>query len=160
MRKRSNYRPRPVLVNPVAYVIESNRPAAENPDAIMVLKIRNHAALTALVRGRATRPDIDVLTSVSNMTEALHYFGFGEDYREVCIGGREAILGVVHRAATIGRFTPTGPEIQKLNLLMELHDAQLEVVTVRDVERAMQRVHKLLADPHHAVRMPTKGIPR
>lgn len=160
MRKRSKYKPRPVLVNPVAYVIESNRPATENPDAIMVLKIRNHAALAALVQGRATRADLDVLTAVSNITEALHQLGFGGDYRDVCIDGREAIIGVVHRAATIGRFTPTGPEIQKLNQLMELHDAQLEIVTVRDVERAMQLVRKLLANPQHTVRMPTKGIPR
>jgi hypothetical protein len=160
MRKRSKYRPRPVLVNPVAYVIESNQPATGNPDAIMVLRIRNHAALEALVRGRATRADLDVLTAVSNITEALHQLGFGGDYRDVCVDGREAILGVVYRAATIGRFTPTGLEIQKLNLLMELHDAQLEIVTVRDVERAMQRVHKLLANPQNVVRMPAKGLPK
>lgn len=160
MRKRSKYKPRPVLANPLAYVIESNRPAAENREALTVLRIRNHAALASLVQGRATRADLDVLTSVSNVTEALVQLGFGQDYADVCVGGREALISIVQRATSIGRFTPTGPEMQKLNLLMELHDAQLEIVTVRDVERAVQLVAKLLSTPGQVVRMPAEGLPK
>lgn len=159
MRKRSKYRPRHVIADPLNYVLASNRPVMENTDAILVLKTRNHGALAALVQGKAKRDDMNVLTAMSNITEALLRLGFGEDYAEVCVQGRMALIGIIHRAVEIGRYTPTGPEIQQLNTLMELHDAQLEVTTVRDVEQALAKVTKLLASPKQTIQLPTKGLP-
>lgn len=138
MRKRSKYRPRPTLVNPVGYVIESLKPVTYHDDYLIDLKIKNSEAMVALMRGNATRDDLDMLIAMSNITEALYQLGFGSEYKDVAIDGREAILKIVHRAIEHKRFTPTGPEIQALNLLMELHDAQMDVITIKDMERALQ----------------------
>lgn len=138
MRKRSKYRPRPTLVNPVGYVIESLKPVTYHDDYLIDLKIKNSEAMVALMRGNATHDDLDILIAMSNITEALYQLGFGSDYKDVAVDGREAIMKIVYRALEHKRFTPTGPEIQALNLLMELHDAQMDVITIKDMERALQ----------------------
>jgi hypothetical protein len=138
MRKRSKYRPKAALVNPVAYVIESLKPVAFHESYLIDLKIKNSEAMVALLRGNATHDDLDLLVAMSNVTEALYQLGFGEDYKDVAIDGREAILRIVYRAVERKRFIPTGPEIQALNRLMELHDAQMDVITIKDMERALQ----------------------
>lgn len=140
MRKRSKYRPKPVLQNPLGYVLESLKPVASHDDYLVDLKIKNSASMVALMQGHATKFDIDILIAMSNVTEALHQMGFGKEYQDVCVGGRAAILSIVHRAGKHHRFTPTGPEIQLLNLLMELHDAQMDVITIRDMEKALALV--------------------
>jgi len=138
MRKRSKYRPKPTLVNPVGYVIESLKPVTFHENYLIDLKIKNSEAMVALLRGNATHDDLDLLVAMSNVTEALYQLGFGEDYKDVAIDGREAILKIVYRAVEHKRFTPTGPEIQALNRLMELHDAQMDVITIKDMERALK----------------------
>jgi len=140
MRKRSKYRPKPVLVNPLGYVIESMTPVTKHENFLLDLKIKNSESMVALMQGRATKADMDILIAMSNVTEALHQMGFGAEYQDVCVGGRIAILKIIDRARQHGRFTPTGPEIQLLNLLMELHDAQMDVITVRDIEKALALV--------------------
>jgi hypothetical protein len=138
MRKRSKYRPKPVLANPVGYVIESFTPVTFYESYLIDLKIKNSGAMVALLRGNATHDDLSLLVAMSNVTEALYQLGFGEDYKDVAIDGREAILQIAHRAVKHQKFTPTGPEIQSLNRLMELHDAQMDVITIKDMERALQ----------------------
>jgi len=140
MRKRSKYRPKPVLVNPLGYVIESMTPVTKHDNFLLDLKIKNSESMVSLMQGRAVKADMDILIAMSNVTEALHQMGFGAEYKDVCIDGRFAILKIIDRARQHGRFTPTGPEIQTLNLLMELHDAQMDVITVRDIEKALALV--------------------
>lgn len=140
MRKRSKYRPKPVLVNPLGYVIESMTPVTRHDNFPIDLKIKNSEAMVSLMQGRAAKADMDILISMSNVTEALQQMGFGKEYQDVCVDGRFAILKIIDRAQQHGRFTPTGPEIQLLNLLMELHDAQMDVITVRDIEKALALV--------------------
>jgi hypothetical protein len=137
MRKRSKYRPKGIIANPVAYVLESLVPVAKHESYLLDLKIKNSDAMRCLLRGEATRMDLDTLIAMSNITEALYQLGFGREYGEVCVGGREALIGIAHRAVQHGRFVPTGPEIAKLNLLMDLHDAQMDVITIKDMERAL-----------------------
>ena len=140
MRKRSKYRPKPVLQNPLGYVIESMTPVTKHENFLLDLKIKNSESMVSLMQGRAIKADMDILIAMSNVTEALQQMGFGKDYQDVCVDGRFAILKIIERARQHGRFTPTGPEIQLLNLLMELHDAQMDVITVRDIEKALALV--------------------
>lgn len=142
MRKRSKYKPRAVLVNPVAYVVESVKPVSQHENYLLDLKIKNHGAMAALTRGQATRADMDLLIAMSNMIEALWTLGFGKDYEAVMIEGQAALIAVGRRGATTGRFILRAEEMAALNLLMELHDAQMEVVTVGDIERGITVIRK------------------
>lgn len=154
MRKRSKYRPRSVLANPVGFVLEGLSPVRSHETYLLDLKIKNSGAMHALLRGNATKDDMTTLIAMSNITEALHRLGFGAEYGEACIGGREALIGISLRAKEHGRFTPTGPEITKLNTLMELHDAQMEVINLNDMNKALAFARKLLSNPAHVTRLP------
>ena len=142
MRKRSKYRPKPMLVNPLGYVLESMKPVAYHDQYLIDLKIKNNQAMVALLQGKATYDDMDMLIAMSNVTEALCQLGFGDEHKSITVDGREAIIGIVHRSTNIKRFTPTGLEIQALNLLMELHDAQMDVVTLKDMDAAIALVRE------------------
>lgn len=142
MRKRSKYRPKPIFRNPVAYVLESMTPMAQHGDELMTLKIKNHQALTALTRGEATRADIDILIGALNIAEALYRLGFGREYQDVVAQGHAALRSVGSRGALSNKFILTGPEMTALNLIMELHDAQLDLCVVQDIEKALAIVDK------------------
>ena len=142
MKKRSKYRPKGVLINPLAYVLESLKPVKDHDSYLIDLKIKNHAAMEVLTKGRAMRADMDILISMVNVVEALYRLGFGEDYGDVVQQGLDALHEVGSRGAKTGRFILKAHEMSHLNLVMELHDAQMEVITVKDMEKAVDIVNK------------------
>lgn len=137
MRKRSKYRPRAVLANPLGYVLESMTPIAAMNKYFIDLKIKNHLAMANLTKGEAKRDDIDTLVAAVNMTEALYRLGFGRDYADVVKEGLASLRAVGKRGIETGRFVLKSAEMNALNLAMELHDAQLETITLRDMEKAI-----------------------
>lgn len=140
MRKRSKYRPKPVLRNPLGYVLESMTPVAKHDDHLINLKLKNHSSMVQLTQGLATKEDIDRLINSANMTEALYRLGFGVEYKGVITVGVEALLAVARRGAESGRFILRASEMSALNDLMELHDAQMEVITIKDMEKGIALV--------------------
>jgi 5-formyltetrahydrofolate cyclo-ligase len=142
MKKRSKYRPKGVLINPVAYVLESFRPVKDHDSYLIDLKIKNHAAMEALTKGHASRSDMDVLISMVNVCEALYRLGFGEDYGDVVQEGLDALHDVGGRGVKTGRFILKAHEMSHLNLVMELHDAQMEIITIKDMEKVVDMVNK------------------
>ena len=92
----------------------------------------------ALMRGSAVKGDMDTLIAMSNIVEALYQLGFGAEYKDVAIDGREALLQIIHRAVEIKRFVSTAEQVKALQDLMELHDAQMDVITIKDMERALE----------------------
>lgn len=145
MRKRSKYRPKPVLVNPVGYVIESLTPVSKHGSMLTDLRIGNHAAMASLTQGKAVKSDIDTLIQAVNMTEAIYRLGFGAEYNELIVRGLAALRAVGSRGANTGKFILRAEEMTALNEIMELHDAQLEAVTLKDMEKAIEIVRKDLA---------------
>ena len=141
MRKRSKYRPRDKLVNPVAYVIEGLTPVKEHDSYLMDLKIKNHGAMTALTQGQADRGQIDFLINMSNNAEALCIMGFKQEYVELIIEGSDALLEVGRRGANTGSFVLRAEEMNAINLLMQIHDEQMDLITVRQIEKAIEIVN-------------------
>lgn len=142
MKKRSKYRPKGVLINPLAYVLESLKPVKSHDSYLIDLKIRNHGAMEALTKGQATRADMDVLVNMVNVAEALYRLGFGDDYGDVVQQGLDALHDVGKRGLQTGRFILKAHEMSHLNHVMELHDAQMDVITVKDMEKAVDIVNK------------------
>lgn len=135
----------------MGFVTERITPITKHESYLIDLQLKNSQAMAALLQGRATKRDMDTLIAMSNIVEALQRNGFGTDYTDVAVDGREAILKIVWRAVDKLRFVPTGPEINALNLLMELHDAQMEIITVQDMEAAIALAKKLIRDKHAAM---------
>jgi len=75
MRKKSKYKPKGVRLDAVNWVLAGMKPVASVGDAIVVLKAKNHSALTEVVQGRGNRDQIDVLIAALNMCEAYAVHG-------------------------------------------------------------------------------------
>ena len=141
MRKcRKKYKPKGVIVDTMSWVKSGMKPVAETGDAITVLKLRNHGAMAALTKGQATRQDLDILISCLNITEAYWRMGIGYEYKEIVNAGLAALRSVGKRGLESGKFILKADEMAALNEAMELHDAQLELSTVKEMERALDIV--------------------
>jgi hypothetical protein len=140
MRKRSKYRPKPVLQNPLGYVLESMTPVSQHESFLVDVKIKAHMALLNLTQGKAVREDIDTLIQAVNVVEALYRMGFGTEYGDAMRNGLDALHSVGVRGAKSNRFILRSEEMKALNTIMELHDAQLEVITLKDMEKAYKLV--------------------
>lgn len=148
MRKKSSYRPRPKLVNPVAYVIEGLTPVKDHDSYLIDLKIKNHGAMTALTRGQSDKDQIEFLINMSNTAEALCRMGFKQEYIELVRDGANALLEVGRRGAKTGSFVLKAEEMNALNLLLQINDEQMELVTVKDIEKVNEIVLKDLTSKH------------
>lgn len=159
MRKRSKYRPKGVRLDTIGYVMESLKPVAKHESYLLDLKIKNSEAMVALMRGSAVKGDMDTLIAMSNIVEALYQLGFGAEYKDVAIDGREALLQIIYRAVTTKRFVPTAEQIKALQELMELHDAQMDVITIKDMERALAFANTQFANKKMTVLPKLEGVP-
>lgn len=143
-RPRKAYKPRAKLIDPVTYVTAGFKYLDEVGDELVTLRIKNHSALAAMTQGRATSADFNMLVSALNVTEALMMQELGAQYSPVLKAGQDALTAIGHRCRSIGRFVLRAEEMTALNLAMEVHDAQLDVCTVAQIERAIINVRNTI----------------
>jgi hypothetical protein len=142
-RKKSKYKPKGVRLDATTWVINGFRNISETGDAVLHLKIKNHESLECLRKGEATRLDIDAIISAFNMAEALARMKIGEDYAAEIKAGQDALLAVAKRGVSRDdRFVLKAEELTAINLVLEIHDAQLEITTIGELEKAMDIVMK------------------
>jgi hypothetical protein len=83
-----------------------------------------------------------VLIAALNMCEAYAIHGFGEDWKQEIKEGQDALYSMAKRGLDKGKFLFTGPEMQAVNLAMDIHDAQLEASSVAMMEKMIDFVTK------------------
>lgn len=139
MRKRSSYRPKPQLPNPVAWIINGFKPISQA--GIVNVQIKNHNAIDALRKGIADREDMDTIIEALNIAEALQRLGIGDEYKDELRSAQDALYAVSRRGIDREyRFVLKAQELAAINLGMEIHDAQIEVTTIEQMEKAMNIV--------------------
>jgi hypothetical protein len=141
VRKKSKYKPKGIRTDAVNWVLAGLKPFA-SVDVSTNLRIKNHDAMDTLRRGDATRADIDVLIGTFNMCEAYMRLRpeLGADWADEIKAGLDALHAVGKRGVESGRFILKASELVAMNLVMEIHDAQLDNTTVKDMELAMDIV--------------------
>ena len=145
MKKRSKYRPRVVLQNPLDFVLSGFKPVRDLPGIYIDVQLKNRAALEQVRKGNATREDIDMLIGAFNITEALAIMGKGHDWLEEIQQGQDALLQLSRRGVANGmRFIMTAKQWEALKLVMDLHEEQLAHATVHDIEKAHDHVLAVL----------------
>ena len=146
-RKKSKYKPKGVIMNPIAYVMSGLVPMANLKDQLIALQLKNHLALEALRTGQAVKEDLDTLINAFNITEALAKQKIGHEYQKEIRDAQDALFTCARRGVERGySFVMTGPEIKAINFVMELHDEQLHVATVKDIEIAVNYVNKCIVN--------------
>jgi hypothetical protein len=142
MRKKSKYKPKGVRLDTVSWVLSGMKPFTSVSLAVDI-RIKNHVAIEQLRLGQADKENIDILIGAFNMMEGFGRMGIGTDWAEEIRAGQDALLSVAKRGVQRDmRFVATGPELKAINLAMEIHDAQLDVCTVRQLEQALDIVQE------------------
>jgi hypothetical protein len=139
MRKKSKYKPRHVRTDNLNWILAGMKKVGTLPTAGIALKLKNHEALESILRGQGTKHDVDVLINAVNMAEALIRIrdDLGADWATEIKAAQDAIYTMGKRGVERGSFAFTGPEMTALKLVMDVHDAQLDDCTVKEMERAL-----------------------
>jgi hypothetical protein len=141
-KPRKRYRPKPVLVDPVAFAVEAVTPLTELDTYVLNWKLRNTLAFGELLKGRASKTDLDTIASARNICEALIVTLKGKDVDGTLARSAVALIDICARANQ-GKGTATkAPELQAIRDLMSLHDELLEAVTVGQFEAALAYARK------------------
>ena len=142
MRKKSKYKPKGVRLDVMTWVQSGLKPFTSVSLAVDI-RIKNHVAIEQLRLGQADKENIDILIGAFNMMEGFGRMGIGNDWQPEIREGQDSLLSVAKRGVKNNmRFVATGPELKAINLAMEIHDAQLDVCTVRQLEQALDIVQE------------------
>lgn len=142
MRKKSNYKPKGVRLDAVNWVLSGLKQVSSVGDALLILKSKNHLALSEIVQGKGTKEQIDTLIAALNMCEAYAVHGKGSDWNVEIRQAQDALYEMAMRGIDLERFVFRGPEMQSVNLAIEVHDAQLDQSTVQELEKMTDFVVK------------------
>lgn len=143
-RPAKKYKPRPMMVNPVDYVVSGFKPIA--PGSAVKLKLINHSAMLSLTNGTATKTDWDYICTALNVAVVLAEHGVGDDYFDDIKTAMMAHAACGKRYYNGGRFGYTGEQLTAVNKALEVHDAQVDIATVAEMEKAHMEVARRLAD--------------
>lgn len=139
MRKKSKYKPKGVRLDNLTHIVSGMKKVGSLQSAGVLLKIKNHEALDTLLTGNATREHVDILIAAVNMSEALIRVrdDLGIDWANEIKAAQDAIYTMSKRGLEKNRFIFTGPEMTAVKLAMDIHDAQLDGCTVKEMEQAL-----------------------
>lgn len=116
------------------------------------LSLPIHLALEALRRGQATAEDFDGLAVVANVCliraehidKAARKAGRLHSEADLMVPviqrAQDALLTLKARALRTGRLVPTGPELQEIATVVDIHDQLLALSTPRQMQQAMREV--------------------
>lgn len=143
--------------NRVGIAIEFARPISEQDDWLSRIKTLNHGAMVAMLAGSATKEDLRDVIAAYNIARSLLLAGFGVEHHDVIIQSADAIEALAKRFTKHGKYILTGQEITALNTLLDLHDAQMSIATVGDIERAIASARAEF-ESGKCLRLPSKYI--
>ena len=147
MKKRSKYRPKGVILDTLTYVKSGLVPMVNLKDQLIALQLKNHLALEALRTGKAIKEDIDTIINAFNISEALAKQDIGQDYKAEIKEAQDALYECAKRGVERNySFVMKGTEIKAINFVMQLHDEQLQIATVKDLELATNYVRKCIVN--------------
>lgn len=142
-RKRSTYRPRSVIQDVMGYIKQGHEPVSSDPDTYMRIKARMHGAIVALNADTADVHDLNTLISVSNIATGYKNIDLGRDYEQEIRIGAHAVAAVRERLVKWKKVQATQAEREAISLLVDICDAQIDVSTRADFEKARAIVKRM-----------------
>lgn len=131
--------------------IWGNVPFSEADQTELSLPV--HLCLEALRTGRATEVDFDTLALIANVCliraemidKAARKRGRLHDPEAqlmvpVIQRAQDALLTLKARAMHTGRFVATGPELQEITTVVDIHDQLLALSTPRQMKQALREI--------------------
>lgn len=145
MRKRSNYRPRPVMTDPLALVTPPSKPEREQ------MMLRLYTALHAVAAGSQPGEDewrdlADVVNTLETL--ALHRKKISaQDVMPIVHRATEAMVMAAKRYPATGAIRLDGQGLQALRDALAIFESCMETLSAREMQLAgletAQRVRQL-----------------
>lgn len=160
-KPRKKYRPR-MEINTIAYVTE--RLSRPTPEAMQRTRGLNHNAVNALVHDKGTRDYWDMLNNAINLSlvlaEATQIGGYGYEHWGEINEAQKALGNIGHRFLKWGKWQVIDAEEALLMRFLDIHHAQIEAATIRDIYLAQQEVYKRIRNPKrsHSVKDQTHAF--
>lgn len=133
-RKRAH---RPVRhINPLHF-IEGQQLASDNaPGQVTNWSLRGELAFDAVLKGAATKEDVCNLIAVQAIVASFVMGGVGTEHEAIVKASKTAIDALQKRHASTGSSAINYQERNAITDLLALHDAMMEIATVRMIEQA------------------------
>lgn len=106
------------------------------------------SALDALAHGQATDIDVNNLAMISNLSMILCERGIGGNVLDDVIEAQCAVVEIQQRQARTGRIGASGPGLQALRDLVDIHEQQLEAAPMGEVRAAISTMRNRMAAGH------------
>lgn len=145
MRKRSSYRPKPVIADMLSWIKQGDLPLAAAHETMTRVQVANHSAMDSLIKGKGTGADIVALGHMLITAKALAKHNLGRDWLPELSEARAALDALTLRK---GNFVMRATEITALNLALEIHDEQLRNCTVKQLEDAIKAAKNAIRCNH------------
>lgn len=131
------------VANPMAMYAALNRVSMvkDAGDDNVRMRIVSHDAMDLLRQGKATRVHFQAIVDASNMAETLaRQHNLGRDWLPEIDEAQECIRTLAQRGKEIGRYVLKSNELNALNLLMQIHDSQLDACSVHTLGKAVEQI--------------------
>lgn len=149
MKKRNKaYRPRQVIPDVMQYVKTGMAPLSVAATVLNRVQVANHGAMDSLTKGKGTRQDTITLGHMLITAKALAKHSIGRDWLPELEEAEAALKAVQARG---GRYVMRAAEITALNLALEVHDAQLDGCTVKQMEDAITAAKDAILHNHEVL---------
>lgn len=147
-KPRKKYRPKPILKDPVGEAIKLINPAKqEHATSIQIIV---HDAMARLTKGVGTPHDWQTVADAINVTIVLCEKGYAPpEWMPDILAARDAMKAARDRHKSGKALLFKGEEIQLVNEALLVHDQQIEVALLKDVEWALKDVSQRASTPTH-----------
>lgn len=156
-KPKKKYRPRPIIQDPIRYVTALVRPAPEA--ARLKTKIGIHLAMTNITKGEGTKDDWQEVANALNLSVILAEMGYGKDYVPLIVEAQGSMVLVRDRLKATGKAILRGVEMRAINEALAVHDEQIDLATVKDIEKALFAIEKALAQGNFVKVLPDAPSP-
>jgi hypothetical protein len=142
MRKRSKYRSKPIVVNPIAYAIAGARPVDD--EKRLKVKAWRDMTLIAYAEGRAVERDLAILEGALALARELALDGIGIELLNICDRAKPVLTAQRDRLESNDSTIHPGPgDFALMQEMCELLDMQCQVVPLSQYEVCQRRaMHK------------------
>lgn len=138
MRKRSSYRPRPVVLNTIAFAIDGARPVSD--EKRLKVKAARDKSLIAYAEARATEHDISIFEGAMLLAHELAVVGIGVELLGICQRAAPVFAACRLQIAERPDRADLGPaEYDLVRDLCDLCDLQCQSVPLSQYEVCQRR---------------------
>lgn len=121
------------LINPIQHAVEG---AALTPESLLQpLRLRELAAIQAMVTGKATLQEWQDLADMLNLCETMERGGVGPEALPSCAKAQEALIQAAKRYESTQRMGLTAEGLQAIRDVYQYHDLQRQSVSRGQYER-------------------------